>query len=896
MEIPILFLEDYASGGTIFCIVEWGDFIAKTFCYKANWYIGAVVRTDHWSGIHSFSSFAIDGVFGRTYGHHDGGVAIYDGYSLCFFIEGHFCTEGFSQYTYRNHGSPSAVYVWSAEIVNRTIKHFVVDQVLIGTDGHDNIAACVWIFIAEGVGEGVCIQFAVVGGYNNADINSTSLVAFEVHASSTVLNLWVNLQINSGFFITLANDGSGEFTVNLGDIAIFVDYRNSYSVCFTNNALGRVDANGFVEVVLNNSQFFFNILVGVQIIDLHSDGGTNEGVVSTNVVLGFKPDHAIVRNSFAIDTYIEITIVFNFNLQAVFINILRGNLNMLAKSNLIVDHFDSIVVVSVAVPAVNWTSGHVKNDILNFAEFNSSEVNGDGIVAAVVQSDTYSIITSGKILSIATIFEGVNASVFIPSEVEVTSIYIRTFGPFFNAYSVSMWAASEVVMSSSFISENAFAYSVTAISIGDTNLDGIAEEFALIAINLLSIVFVGTSEHLAAISDLFDVNSVNVTMGNLQVRSSVASNQLNDIRSSIVYFVLKGELTSIVSFNSGITNDGHTCIFWCNSHFYFFSRIGIFGNPSITSYSIFLGVARSYFIVDSNSVVIKICIRSYSLPINTSYFDDTGVNSSLCNINSDRIDYSVSFFCNLAISIWSWGSGVNNCMNAVTITSIWESYIQSILVVNLANDLIDAIAKINHCQIAALSLTKNCIFYNNIVAVFNPYIGVVCIWQSGIMSSCINNVEGEGFFCALSSFCRTNLTVDQKTAAICNSVSVSNGDIKRCTRTQRAQATIALPFSTCRTIKYANFQGLCAILSQLNRYSESFVTASNAIQVIGEPSVIPNSVAGTSIRECACSLRVQRSGNVTDCASIGTAVIISVNPDADEVSTINIKVLIQVNT
>ena len=762
LEIPILFLEDYASGGTIFCIVEWGDFIAKTFCYKTYWYIGAVVRTDHRSGIHSFSGFAIDGVFGRTYGHHDGGVAIYDGYSLCFFIEGHFCTEGFSQHANRNHSSPSAVYVWSAEVVNRAIKHFVVDQVLIGTDGHDNIAACVWIFVTEGVGEGICIQFAIVSGYNNANINSTSLVTFEVHGSLTIANVWVNLQINIGFFVTLANDGSGELTINLGDF--LTSYNSDIDgIRFTNNALGRVDGNGFSLIVLNNSQFFFYILVGSGVVYFDSNDGTNIVVVCSSVV-SYSESNSIfgdvsVDNSVAIDTNLKIADV-SFNLQTICIDIFRNNIDPLAKGNLIVDSSDGIVV---SFPALTSMSGGVKNEFLNFAEFSNSEVHGYSLLAAIVQSNTYGIFTRNEVLSSAVsvniyISEGVNASGLVPSEFKVIRVH-SLFWLSLNFERVCMVLSSSICCS--FISEWARTHCFTTICIGDCELNSIAQINIAMSINLTSIVNVCASEDIAAIFYLFNIDSIYIILNDGQNRCSFTIDFTNGdiIRSSI--FQSKGKFKFTICFSSNgtfIQTAKIQTLICRNSQFFTASRNGLINVlPSFTSYSIDFGIAWSNiifdFIFNLDGIV---CVSRAGNRRSTRYIfnsDCRSFNFSRCNVNSDRVNFSDTLQAGLSIS------SSNTSMNSELFTGSGDGNIQSI---TIFSSLIKQIKTVTH----VLGVCYDNIINWMTVSIFNPYIGVGAKCEITVCAVSIANIKFEIEWFVLGSANCSSVTLIKETAGI----------------------------------------------------------------------------------------------------------------------------------
>ena len=791
-----LLLEYYACSCTIFYIVEWGDFEAEVFSYETNWYIGTIARKN-WCSIHGlFFTIQSVGVFAD--GHNDFGVAYSVGYALSFLIPVNFSAKCFAEYAEWNHGSPSIVYIWSSVAFNNC----VVDEVIGRTDGHNDSAACIWIFRTEGVGEGISIEFAVSSFNYDANVCSASLVAFEVHASGTILNLRVNLKIYGSFFIALTYDRSGEGTIDLGEVAIFVYYRYGYGVRFANNAGSRVDGNSFSEVVLNNSQFFFNITDSTDgsIVYFNGDGGTNESVVSYAVNSGCKANGRTMNvssdNSIAIDTNLHLSSV-SLNLQAICINIFRNNFYPLAKSNLIIDSGDRIVLVG-GIPPFLVSSAHVENEFFNIAEFSNGEVNGNSLAAAVVQSNANGIVARYEVLSSANIFESVNASFFIPSELEVISVY-RVRGVTLDFEAVCMvWS---ICFSSSFISEWAFTYSVTAIGIGDSELNSITEECTIsVVVNLASIGLVGTSEDIAAILYNSDINSVNITVGDLQIGYSVVSLELNEVRSSIVNGVLESEDTSIISLNSRITNDGHTII-WNYSNFFLFCTC--IANPCFTGYSINLGIARGYFVIDTSGIVSLGLIWLFYLisTFNFSNFDRSNFNICFCYVNSDRIDYSVCSFSNFTI-LYTRSSSCRYSVDAVIISITREGYVQGVTAVNKASYLPNAIfIWTSYTQITAFNCREQLISLNNdTVWIFNPYIGVVCQWLIGVVTIAINEIEGEGLWVALSSGCRTNLVINQETAAVSNCVSGSDGNISNLNTSQCRWTIFAIVICSVKII------------------------------------------------------------------------------------------------
>ena len=635
-----LLLEYYACSCTIFYIVEWGDFEAEVFSYETNWYIGTIARKN-WCSIHGlFFTIQSVGVFAD--GHNDFGVAYSVGYALSFLIPVNFSAKCFAEYAEWNHGSPSIVYIRSSVAFN----DFVVDEVIGRTDGHNNITASVFIFITEGVGEGICIEFAVLSRNNYADINSTSLVAFEVHGSLTILNLWNNLKIYGSFFIALTYDRCGEFTIYLRNITISIYYRNVNSVSFANNAFGRIDGNSFSEVVLNNSQFFFSKTDSTEgwIIYLNGNGGTNEIIVGCFVQCSSKVDSIrcddTVINSITIDTNLELSVVRNVNFQAVFVNILRLYIYFLTKSNGIVNSTDS-VVLSTQIIAIG--SIHIKNEFLSGAKFNSGEVNSHSLFAAIVQGNTYRVVTRNEIFSSASVFQSVNASFIIPSEIEVVSIYsvfaiLLRLSFYFKTVSMFARRQSGITICSSFVSEHATAYSVTAISIGDSKLNSIAQHCIF---HSGTIIFIGTSEHFAAVFNLSDLHSVNIALGNDQGSFCIIVGFTKGyfVLTSIGQSELEGKFTLSVGGNSAIISKAlKVHAFVCaDIDLFVFSSSAIFSR-SFTSYSVNLGIARGYFVIDTNFVGISTS-RYNALLVHIG--DTVNNNAGGFNFRSSNIDSDV---------------------------------------------------------------------------------------------------------------------------------------------------------------------------------------------------------------------------------------------------------------
>ena len=412
LEIPILFLEDYASGGTIFCIVEWGDFEAEVFSYETNWYIGTIARKN-WCSIHGLF-FTIQSVGGFTDGHNDFGVAYSVGYALSFLIPVNFSAKCFAEYAEWNHGSPSIVYIWSSVAFNNC----VVDEVIGRTDGHNDGAASVFINFTEGVSQGCAIDFAIVSFNSYNYIYSTFLIAFEEEFALTIAYGVVNIEVNASSFVALRSDVGGHGTVNLRNVAIFVNNGNSYNVVAANFAFNLVECESFSKVVLNNSQFLFNVLTSDFIVSFYGDGGTNKRFVSRDICIGIKLGASGVHACNSIAIYAKAHVSNrSVNSEAIFVNINRVYSYALAKSNLIVYSVDS-VTIDVAF-AINSYSIHFKVNALNSAKFSEGELSNSNILTAVVQGNINNIVARYEISStfVAYISEGVSRTVPIENEI-----------------------------------------------------------------------------------------------------------------------------------------------------------------------------------------------------------------------------------------------------------------------------------------------------------------------------------------------------------------------------------------------------------------------------------------------------------------------------------------------
>ena len=237
LEIPILFLEYYASGQAV-RILKWGYSVAQSFSYETNWYEGTIAFTDDRSRVH-VSFFIVYSVSSFTNGHYDSGVAINDGDHVVFEVNS--STEGFSESTDRNHGSPSTVDVWSSVATNDC----VVNDHIGRTDGHSNDLISVDICCTNGISEGICIDCIAIVIFN---CNNNIYCSFFVRIDSDCTILTINNIFCSFYFnicILVALISNIDISVIGSDIsysiAFFINNAISDSIYFISNTIFAIE-------------------------------------------------------------------------------------------------------------------------------------------------------------------------------------------------------------------------------------------------------------------------------------------------------------------------------------------------------------------------------------------------------------------------------------------------------------------------------------------------------------------------------------------------------------------------------------------------------------------------------------------------------------------------------
>ena len=684
-------------------IVQWGNTVAQSFSNETNWYISTIVIADHCSSIHSlfFAIYSV-GLFANV--HDNSGVTINDGYNIVsiFYI----CAEGFSQYADRNHRSPSTVDVWSAEVVSGTVEHFAIDQVLIAADRHNDVAASVWVFIAEGVGQGVGIDFAIVSLYSHNNIYSASLVTFEIKLASAILHSFVCTKGDLGIGIALICDVGSHGAIYFGEFVISVNNRYINTVVFANRALSWVETEGFVAIVGNNIQCFFYIHSVDFIIGLNGDDAANYRLVSRNVLYSIEAEWIVLSNrvgsnSCAIDTNTEIG-SRSKNLQTLSVNEINFTGYLLTKGNLIIYSSDSIIISIAASTLIN--SSHANVEAFSFAKFSEGE--GSSSVLTIVQRYGYSVFTSNEILNraVANIFDGVNRT--IPSKLDIIFGQIRAF---WNSYidKVSMICSGSI--SSWQQCEHFFTSSITVISVLDVELYCFAHGGVLV----VDILIVSTSKHYAAIFNGFNINRSHSLLSNGDISVCIVfcfSN--NDVKyTCISQTESKFEVALCIGGNLGAIKS-QTSILARDLQNFVFSSITI-SVPSVTFNSVVLQAIRGYLVIngvvpESFMILISLSLRHCYLISATGILDvDLISGGSLSShVYSDRTNFIVA---GDLCWICSYSS-----VDFIAIAIVVESSSQSMTIVNITGYFP------NISTIHASCTRESSVVDNSVLAIFNP--------------------------------------------------------------------------------------------------------------------------------------------------------------------------------
>ena len=421
-----LALEYDGSSGAVF-VIESGYSEAHSFSSETNWYIGTIVSAvDHSFSIH-FCFFTVHAVSSIVDGHHDGLFVVLDGNGASVVVIGNGSIKCFSECTDRNHGSPVAVNIWGS--IHG--EELLVNNVFGRTNRHNNIVMSGDVASTCSVGQRTCIEAfvgSIVNSYNNVDFRWFGSINSQ--GTFTIGNVR-GFNSNNGVFVALISHISFHGATYLCTIAIFVDYRNSYLVVFVNRTFGWIKFQAEAVVRINNSQFLLNELMVSFGESSDSDGGADQGFVSSNVILGSEAIaivHISIYNSLTIKTKVH---VGSIDLQTIFVNILSADVNVLAKCYFISDVNSSILSASIYCP-------HIQNSILNSAKL--SYIEGSFGVIAAIQGQTYFIFPRNEIiLTVAAhILQRVYAMVCIPIQYKISSFDIGFSRSTFDAEFFSM--------------------------------------------------------------------------------------------------------------------------------------------------------------------------------------------------------------------------------------------------------------------------------------------------------------------------------------------------------------------------------------------------------------------------------------------------------------------------
>lgn len=759
-----LLLEYNRSGETGFAILQSSYGVAKIFSDETNRYIGTVAR-ENWSSIHSLF-FTVQSVSFLANGHHKFSVAIGIGNGLSILIPVNFCTKGFTKYTERNHGSPVAVYIWSSIALD----YVVINNIIGRADGHNNSVFSIRIFCTEGVVQGSTIEFAILSSNNDNNISSTFCIAVEGQFAFAVFNsIVLHVNFNISISITLICYISMERTIDLRYITISIYNTYSNFIIFTNNTAGRIERQGFVEIVLHNSEFFFNILAVFFVKYLNGDGGTYQRFICRSVWIGIKikkiiePAIAVINNCFAVNANSKISIVCSY-FDAICINIIRNNFYRLTKSDLIINSADR--VVAGRVHPVSRTSNQIKNNIFYTAKFRKVESSGScGITA--LKCNLHGVFTRNQIgsLFVTNIFQSVNAIYIIPYESQFLSFQLGIF-----------WSSNT---QSVHVLIKSYAFYFIAIYISDGKLNSVCKVICFT--NVISGIFgFVASKEVTTIFYSFNTANVDLVCFNGQGRSSITicfSN--NNIEFAIVRngegeFKFAAGVGGYSTFIRKATKSHAT--FSGYFEYFVLSSCSIFKN-SFTSYSVNFYTARGNVVSDGVSVfTIVTCYINISAWVSEDNF--ISLHSGSSNINGNWLD-----FVNLGyVRITGNGIICQASMNFITIISICQSRFNSCTIFNRDCIQISSIVNKNpqirrahsicypdRCAISIFNCTKGCIINNFTLSIFKPDIDafivkVQCIVT--ILTVRLNNVKFDIDRIILINRCSRILRINQQTTII----------------------------------------------------------------------------------------------------------------------------------
>ncbi len=490
-----LALEYNGSSGVAF-VVKSVYSEAHSFSSEANWYIGTIAL-DHCCSIHG-EFFTVNSVGAFVDSHNDDLAIIVDGYGTIVVIINDFSVERFSECADRNHGSPVAVNIWGSI----HFEELLVNNILGRANGHGYFMMSSNVNITSVVFEGSAIETIVGSIFNdNNDIYSRRLGSINGDCSFAV-GYFIANAINSHFSILIAlivNKCSNNLTTYLSSSTIFLDNLNSYLIVFIDRTFSRIEFEAKSVIRIYNSQFPGLILFILIACSSYGNSSPDQGFVVAFIIFGLELQFAgsslIVDQGFTISTNDNFLSRYH---QTVFINVVCFSIYVLIQCHFVRDiNFSNFAGSIPVIPCATIICSHSDFGICNFAKLSYSESSFS--IVATLQSNAYNIFTWNEIffdfsaIIRISIFQGINASIFIPNQFKLISLQIRfrrsAFDANLSTIKFESWFAID------FTSESVF------IDICYRELNSVGEDF-------LTIIspFVATSEDIAAI--LSDINVI----------------------------------------------------------------------------------------------------------------------------------------------------------------------------------------------------------------------------------------------------------------------------------------------------------------------------------------------------------------------------------------------------
>ncbi len=394
LEIPILFLEYYASGQTV-CILKWGYSVAQSFSYETNWYIGTITGKNR-SSVHSLF-FAVYSVGIFTNGHGQLSVTKGIGNSLSILIPVYSSAEGFTEYTEWNHRSPVAVYIWSSIAGNDIIIYNIISRI----DRHYNGGIGVNIFWTKSIFKGTCVNSIVlIHRINNSNYNVRTSFYIRVQSDNTftIINSCVCAYIC--FNISICNRSRLYISVNISainiySIALFINNGHINLIILICWAIIAIKCQAVFGQTIDNRQFFLSKLTVYRIKSFDFDNSTND--IARIINYDFKVMiYTTIRhstcikfgrcNSAAKHTY-RIVICTKFFISWFFNSICIDHINIAINS--FASNYSIIKTTSLSAYHLNIDA----SDVAKFSERKSSLS-----FVATFEANFYSVFTSDKII------------------------------------------------------------------------------------------------------------------------------------------------------------------------------------------------------------------------------------------------------------------------------------------------------------------------------------------------------------------------------------------------------------------------------------------------------------------------------------------------------------------